>query len=168
METRGRGTTRGAIAILQEADETKVTTRPKGHPWSYLAGRCLGHPWGRERIWEKIWRKDQQRSPKELIKLPPKVQRPHPLLLCLRKVQTGESLPQWSPRLPSGGEHGLQVSNPNHGRLEKEPNPAGKLQAAGPQAKNQGPESKEVCDEPRRQRQGPRTKGGQGRCPSSL
>lgn len=95
-ETRGRKTTKEAIAIHLEADETKVTS-PKERCLApnkrRMSGSSLGRKgFGKESEERTIREVPQNRSASPQIS--PQPQSPHALLLCLRKVLTGQLLPQ--------------------------------------------------------------------------
>ena len=93
-ETRGRKTTKEAIAIHLEADETKVTS-PKERCLAPNKGRMSGSSLGRKGFGKESEERTSREVPQNRSASPQiSPQSPHALLLCLRKVQTGELLPQ--------------------------------------------------------------------------
>lgn len=95
METRGRKTTKEATTIHLEADETKVTS-PKERCLAPNKGACLDHHWGRKDLGKNLKKGPAEKEVLQNGSASPQIslQIPHALLLCLRKVQTGELLPQ--------------------------------------------------------------------------
>lgn len=63
METRGRKTTKEAIAIHLEADETKVTS-PKERCLAPNKGGCLDHPWGGKDLGKNLKKRPAEKSRK--------------------------------------------------------------------------------------------------------